>query len=77
MELFGFINKKSYCYLFVVLGSITFLGAIILFLTFVYVLLNKQYSELWLTTLLGTLLYGVVAFENYILFSMCQKLIVK
>ena len=77
MELFGFINKKSYCNLFVVLGSVSFLGAIILFLTLVFVLLNKQYNALWLTVLLFTLLYGVVAFENYILYSMCQKLIVK
>ena len=77
MDLFGFINKKNYCYLFYVLGSLSFLLAIISFLTFVYIVASKKYMELWNHALVLSIIYSASAFENYILFSMCQKLITK
>lgn len=75
MELFGFINKKNYCYLFYVLGVISFLTAIVAFFVLVYILTTKQHFEFWSNALVVTVLNCVTAFENYILYSMCNKII--
>jgi len=77
MELFGFIDKKNYCYLFYVLGVISFLSGILSFLALIYILISKQYFSLWSMALQATLLFAVSFFQNYILYSMCKKLINK
>ena len=75
MDIFAFIDNKNYCFLFYVLGVISFLSSIFLFLFLLYILTTKNYSELWLNVLLSSILQMISFIESYILYSMCNKLV--